>query len=157
MKIKVNNGFTIVELLIGIIAAAILALTAGTMLINGYKGWVRSLALADMERDAAVAIHTLDLAVRGATNAVPGTTLILTMASNGVTRVFSATGASPNKKSLAYNGMTLVNGRLVSFASTVTGSVVGVTMVLAGIDQNGQDTGVTMGVTNLYIRMRNWQ
>lgn len=154
MNKQVKTGFTIVELLIGIIAAAILALTAGTMLMNGYRGWVRSLALADMERDAAVAIHTVDLAVRAATNAVGGSTLTLTLASNGVTRVFSTTGVSP-RKTLAYNGMTLVDGRLESFASTVTGNVVGVTMVLAAIDRNGQDAGVTMGVTNLYIRMRN--
>jgi prepilin-type N-terminal cleavage/methylation domain-containing protein len=154
MKMTGKDGFTIVELLIGIIAASILALMAGTMLMNAYKGWVRSLALADMERDAAVAIHTLDLAVRGATNAVGGATLTVSLPSNGITRVFSTTGVSP-RKSLAYNGMTLVNGRLGSFSATVTGSVVGVTMVVSAIDQNGQDTGVTMGVTNLCIRMRN--
>lgn len=151
-----NNGFTIVELLIGIVAAAILALTAGSVLINVYSGWVRSLAMADMERDAAVAIHKLDLAVRGATNAVGGTTLTVTLAADGISHVFSASGVSP-RKSLAYDGMTIVDGRLVSFATTVTGSVVGVTMVFSGIDQNGQDTGVTMGVTNLNIRMRNRQ
>lgn len=145
MKIEGQNGFSIVELMIGIVAAAILALTAGTMLANVYKGWARGLALADMERDAAVAIHTLDLAVRGASNAVwngAARTLTNYMPSS-VTRVFVASGGS-----LSCNGQTLVDQRLEFFSAPVTGRDVWVSIVLT--NQN-----IRMGVTNMCIRMRN--
>lgn len=153
MKTKGQKGFTIIELTIGIVAAAILALTAGTMLVNTYKGWIRDLAVADMERDAAVAIHTLDLAVRGASNVVwNGSTL--TVYTNATGRVFSTSGVSP-RGNLIFNGMTLVDGRLVTFTNSVSAGMVKVTLTVAGIDRNNVDTGVRMGVTNMSIRMRN--
>jgi len=166
MKATVHSGFTIVELLIGIIAAAILALTMGVMLANTYQGWLRSQALADLERDAAVAIHTLDLAVRGAASTVPGEVgvdkLKVVLPSGGIVREFSVATTS-GRRSLVYNpdspggaGMVIVDRRLGSFVTSVTSGVVRVTMTLVGIDKNDRDTGVSMGVTNLCIRMRNW-
>lgn len=156
MSVRSQAGFTLVELMVASIAAALLALTVGVMLVNGYLGWVRGLALADMERDAAVAVHAIDLSVRGATNAnaAGGTTLTVYLPTNGGTRVFSASGSSP-RGNLEYNGVALVSNRLESFGATVTGRVVSVSMSLAGIDRNNGDTGVRMGVTNLCIRMRN--
>ncbi len=163
MKIRGQSGFTIVELLIGMIAALILALMAGVMLINTYRGWVRSLAAADMERDTAVALHALDLAVRGAVDTVlTGPNTLQVRMTNGMVRAFSAQWAgAPPRGSLYYYpvlggpGMTLVDKRLDSFGTTVTADVVRVTMTLRGIDQNNADTTVTMGVTNMCIRLRN--
>lgn len=163
MKTNSQSGFTIVELLIGMVAALILASMAGVMLINTYRGWVRSLAVADMERDAAVALHTLDLAVRGAADTVQtGPNTLQVLMTNGTVRAFSAQWAgSPPRGSLYYYpvlgqpGMTLVDKRLGSFTTTVTSDVVRVTMTLTGIDQNNGDTGVMMGVTNMSIRLRN--
>ena len=153
MKSNSQTGFTVVELMIGILSASILALAVGIILANAYRGWVRGLAVADMERDASVAIHTLDLAVRGATNVVGGVTLTV-YDTNGISRVFSTTGVAP-RGSLLYSGMTLVNGRLVSFTNSVSAGMVSVTLTLSGIDQNNQDTGVRMGVTNMCIQARN--
>jgi prepilin-type N-terminal cleavage/methylation domain-containing protein len=164
MKTRIQSGFTIVELLIGMIAAAVLALTAGTMLVTSYRGWIRSLALADMERDAAVAIHTLDLAVRGADDVVlTGANTLRVRLANGTVRSFSAQWSGvPSRGSLVYYRdlaagapMILVENRLVGFASSFTSGVVRVTMTLEGIDRNNQATGVTMGVTNMSIHTRN--
>lgn len=164
MKTIRPTGFTLVELLIGMIAASILAFTAGTMLMTAYRGWVRSLALADMERDASVAIHTLDLAVRGADAVLLAEPNALRVrGTDGAVRSFSAQwSGTPSRGSLVYyrdlaagDPMILVENRLVSFGSTFTSGVVRVSMSLSGIDRNNQDTGVTMGVTNMGIRMRN--
>jgi len=169
MKTKEQTGFTIVEVLIGMIAAAVLALAAGTMLASTYRGWFRSLAVADMERDAALAIHTLDLAVRFASNTVSGGVgvdiLKVAIPSNGIVRAFSTTGVSPRKSLWYYRNwnnepaskMAVVTNRLDSFHTTVTAGVVRVTMTLSGIDQNNEDTGVRMGITNMCIRMRNFK
>lgn len=143
MKTNRQKGFSLVELMIGIVAAGILALTAGTLLASVYKGWARSMALADLERDAAVAIHTLDLAVRGATNAAwDGATLTVYWPTNAP-KIFSTSGGS-----LSYSGMTLVDQKLESFSAPVTGRVVWVTMALT-------NENVRMGITNMCIRMRN--
>lgn len=154
MKKNSQKGFSLVELMIGIVAASVLALTAGALLGSIYKGWARSVAMADMERDAAVALHSLDLAVRGATNVVwSGSTLTAYWPTN-TTKVFTASGVSP-RASLLCNGLTNVNGRLVTFTNSVISGLVRVTLVLAGIDNQNQDTGIRMGVTNMCIRMRN--
>lgn len=156
MKTSRQSGFTLVELMVGLIAASILAVTAGLMLAQAYQGWIRAMAVADMERDAAVALHTLDVAVRGASNAVPnasGSTLTVDIPPYP-SRVFSSSGTSP-RGSLSYNGMTLVNGRLVTFTNSVANGGITITMTLAGIDRNNRDTEVRMGVTNLFIKMRN--
>ena len=169
MKAIGQKGFTIVELLIGIIAASILALTAGTMLANVYKGWVRSVALADMEREAAVAIHAIDLAVRGASNAVPNEVgqdkLKIVIPSNGIVRAFTVRIRSTpegERRDLLYNsngssgGFAVITNRLDYFyASPPTAKVVRVTMTLKGINNNNVDTEVRMGVTNMCILMRN--
>ena len=160
-----QKGFTIVELLIGVASASILALTAGAILVNAYQGWVRSLAMADMERDAAVAVHVIALAVRGASNAVPGEVgtdkLKVVIPPNSIVRAFSVQ-TSGGQRSLVYNpnwpngaSMVLVNGRLGTFQASVTAGVVRVTISLSGIDQNSVDTGVTMVVSNMTICMRN--
>lgn len=159
-----QRGFTLVELVIGIAAASLLALTVGMMLAAAYRGWVRSLAVADLERDMSVAVHTLDMAVRGAEDAVDFgvNKLQVRMPSNGVVRAFSAEwSGSPARGSLYYypdyaSGVRwpVVDKRLVSFITSTAG-VIRVTMTLTAIDDNNQETLVTMGVTNMSIYMRN--
>lgn len=50
-------AFTSVELLVAIVAAGVLILTAGTMLFYGYRAWDDHLFLATVGRDAT---HVLD-------------------------------------------------------------------------------------------------
>lgn len=164
MKTLAKNGFTFVELLIGMIAAAILALVAGTLLTNSYQGWQRSQAAADMERDAALAIHTLELAIRGASNAVPGEVGIdrlKVMDPDGVIRAFSVQ-TSGGRRSLYYNPndpggepMVLVDRRLGTFVAATTANLVRVSLTLVALDQNNQEIGLGMGFSNVWIRMRN--
>jgi len=51
--------FTLVELLIGSVAAAILVLTAGVMLVSVHNVWRRAQDQAHMQEDAATAVATL--------------------------------------------------------------------------------------------------
>jgi len=159
-----RTGFTIVELLIGITAAAILALAAGVLLMNTYQGWASASSAVELERDAAVAIHTLELAVRGASNTVTGEVGVDRLKvrnPDGVIRAFSVQ-TSNGRRSLLYNpadpggaSMILVDKRLGTFVSASTGNMVCVSLALTGIDQNNQDIGLVMEFSNVWIRMRN--
>lgn len=164
MKTDASKGFTLVELLIGMIAAAILALVAGVLMTNSCRGWQRNQASAGMERDAALAIHVLELAVRGASNAVAGEFGIDKLKvrnPDGVVRSFSVQ-TSGGLRSLYYNpndpsgeAMVLVDKRLGTFDSAITANLVRVSLTLLAIDQNNQATGMEMGCSNVWIQMRN--
>ena len=158
MKSEGTAGFTLVELLIGVVAAAVLALTAGLMLVNTYQGWARGQGVVELERDAALAIQTLAVATRGAcyTNTTPVTgtdTLVVTVPGNTV-RTFSVQG-----RSLIYshNGgsMIVVSNRLAAtkgFVSSYDSAARTITVTLALYDQV---TGLGMTVSNMNFRVRN--
>lgn len=66
---KQNTGFSLVELLVASLAAAILALTAGTMLYHAYDAWDDNHAAVNLHRDGQNAIDLLSRAIRVATSA----------------------------------------------------------------------------------------
>jgi len=159
MKARCQQGFTVIELMVGTIAAAVLALTIGSILAYVYKGWIRNMALAEMERDAAVAVHSLDVAVRGSSSVVVAGVDILQV-SNTTLRVFTVHNRSTPegpRRDLIYNGIAVVTNQLGSFVTSNNADSVWVTMSLNGIDKFNKDTGVRMGVTNRCILMRNLQ
>ena len=61
-----KHGFTIVELVAGVTAAAVLAITFGVVLVYGYRGWKNLHAMAEMERDATLTMRTISRVLRGA-------------------------------------------------------------------------------------------
>ena len=69
MKACGNNGFTLVELMAGLLSAAVLALVFSAVLVYGYKGWFRLQTEAAMQSDADVAMRTMDRIGRAASNA----------------------------------------------------------------------------------------
>jgi type II secretory pathway pseudopilin PulG len=119
MKIQANSGFTLVELMAGMVSAAVLALVFSAVLIFGYKGWTRLKAEAAMQGDADVAMRTMDRMVRVASNvtwSTPTLTLVLT---NGVQQTFYK---SASNLVWAASGMTtlLVSNRVGTFVCVVT-------------------------------------
>lgn len=63
-----RQGFTLAELIVGILAAAILALTATVVLVSTFKGWLNVNRAVDMQRDAYIAMDTLTRAVHRGTS-----------------------------------------------------------------------------------------
>ena len=127
MIITNKGGFTLVELMVGTVSAAVLALVFSAVLIFGYKGWTRLKAEADMQADADVAMRTMDRIARGASNAtwIAGTsTLVVT---NTSVHTFSKPSGGSN---LLWNSSTLIANRVGSFSCVVTGSIVAVTLGL---------------------------
>lgn len=61
-----SEGLTLIELLAGLAAASILAITAGVMLLYVFKTWRQNLDRVYDQQDGTVAIYTIERNVRGA-------------------------------------------------------------------------------------------
>ena len=114
-------AFTLVELMIAMFSAAVLALTAGVLLYYAYVGWSRNLQTVDMQRDATVAMTRLSRLIREA--AAVNTTLSgsrLTIAHPGG----ATASVYQNGASLVYDPDTAQSGNeQVLVGSHVTGFV----------------------------------
>ena len=65
MSTRSQFGFSVVEVMVGIMAASILSITIGLMLFYSYQGWRRMQEAAEMQRDASLAMSTMASAIRG--------------------------------------------------------------------------------------------
>jgi Tfp pilus assembly protein PilW len=79
MRGRRRAGFSLVELIAGILAAAVLALTAGSMLWYGYLGWRRTGEAVALQRDSRVAMDVLTRALRTGTNMTFTTGMVFTV------------------------------------------------------------------------------
>jgi len=131
-----RRGFTLAELLVAMLASAILALTAGAMLWYGTLGWRRTREAVDLQRDMAATLDVMTRSVRAGTNLVFATGAVFTVrfADRPTARVYA------NGNDLVYrpnvsdagNEMTLADGTLRRFAVTVVSNGATVVVVLAG-------------------------
>lgn len=63
---KKAAGFTIVELMVGILSLAIISLAVGAMLIFAWQGWVRENQSVRMQRNAMIAMRIIEKGIRNA-------------------------------------------------------------------------------------------
>lgn len=63
---KKSDGFTIIELMVSMIAFSILALAVGSMLYYGWLGWRRNTDYVAMQRDAMIAMRVVEHRIRNA-------------------------------------------------------------------------------------------
>ena len=63
---KKSSGFTIIELMVSMIAFSILALAVGSMLFYGWLGWRRNTESVALQRDAMVAMRVVEHRIRNA-------------------------------------------------------------------------------------------
>lgn len=67
MKIDEHNrksGFSLVELMMAMLATAILSLVVGLMLFYGWMAWHQNVASVQMQRDATLAMRTIAKEIR---------------------------------------------------------------------------------------------
>ena len=65
MKIRTpQEGFTVVELMVGLLATTILSLTVGTMLVFGWRSWSHYTEWVGMQRDATIAMRSISREIR---------------------------------------------------------------------------------------------
>ncbi len=149
-----NKGFTLVELMVGMVAAAILALMFGAMLFYGYTGWVRLQAMAEMERSGALAMHTMSRVFRGATATkiknVSGSSVIVSNVNSIASQSFYRSGETLKYGINGVDRMNLVETGLTAFVCLpVSNNEVRVMLSLRVPAVN-----MTMSLTNI-ITLRN--
>lgn len=120
MNTRRHNGFTLVELMVGMLAASVLAITIGSMLFYAYMGWRATRAVSEMERDGSLAMHTMSRVIRGAAlrdikfKSFPYDKVVISNVNNSVEQSFYSSGSS-----LIYtnrpDGMTLVQDLVTGF------------------------------------------
>ena len=59
-----KQGFTLVELMVSMIAFTLLALIAGTILVFAWNGWRDSMETMGMQRDAMIAMRIMEKEIR---------------------------------------------------------------------------------------------
>ena len=155
-KADAAGGFTLVELLMASVAAAVLVVTMGIMLVYGFTTWHRNTRSIDMHRDATLAMRTLDRALRQATAlGVDLSQPDRIVVSNQVAPVLHS--FYQQGKDLVYNPnlnnggipVTLVQGRVTPSGFTHSNMAQGVTIRLQL--QEGTETLVMNGS----VRFRN--
>ena len=139
-------GFTLTELSIASAAAAVLALTVGSILHYGYQGWGKQVSAVEMQRDATFAMDMMERAVRSAASGdVSVSAGRVTVSRSGRPTVsFYQSG-----KDLVYDpdvsgaggDTVLIDGSLVSFACTLLTRGVRVRMSLRDA-AGGAETGI---------------
>jgi len=127
-----RKGFSIVELLVGMIAGAILALTAGTIIFYGYLAWRRNSDAVDLQRDGTAAMQMLSRRLREASasdvTVLPERiTIQTTNAPISFYRDNNDLEYDPDTGS-AGDEVTIIAGRVATFAPT--NLTVGVSIVL---------------------------
>ena len=63
---SIENGFSLVELMVGMLAAAIIALTAGAMLYYGFRSLGETSTAVELQRDGTLAMRSILTALREA-------------------------------------------------------------------------------------------
>lgn len=61
---KKEKGFTIVELMVGIIITSVLVLTIGSMLFYTYVSWFKNCDAVELQRDATIAMDMIARSIR---------------------------------------------------------------------------------------------
>lgn len=79
MKTKQQKGFTLIELMIAVMAGVVLILAAGMVLTVGHTFWNKSWEEANLQRSASYAILIMGHSIRAATSAQvePGGTALI--------------------------------------------------------------------------------
>jgi len=140
-----SNGFSLIELVVAMAAAAVLALTAGLMLVYAYKAWRQDRDGAAMQQDGSVALELISRAVRSGSNVVvqsgfPGD--LRATLTNRTMRIFADEQNLVYDPSLAVTGdeVVVIEGRLSAFAVTNTAGTVSVVLQMEAGDGFHRET-----------------
>ena len=138
MKRKGQKGFTIIELVIAIIAGIIVIVAAGMMLFYGQKSWNNTWKRVNLQRDASYAMQRMSRAVKAGTSArVEGNGVGLRIY-NDIEGVWRRFFVQPAANSLMLKtaivgetiSETVLNGKVQDLQFNVTGTTVRIELKL---------------------------
>jgi len=147
-----NAGFTMAELMVALVAASVLAITAGMTLVYSHSCWRRNNAAMELQRDATLAMYRLSRAVRGA-SANDVTTPLAGQSAERLT--IQTTEFRVDGDHLLYDPDTgiggdevvIVDGRLKTFTVTNLATGTGMSITLELQNENGNEVTITNATT----------
>lgn len=145
MNTSNRSGYTLLELLLAIMAGAILGLTVGTALLTGFTTWHQSTQTLETHRDVSLAMEAFGKMIREA-----WWTDEVRISSNKVQVMRGSVQLAQMKRDvneLDFNGFPLIRDGLEKFEVTEVEPDKSYSIVLAVKDPGG--TG-TMEVRSLY-------
>ena len=133
MKTKGQKGFTLIEVMIAIVASVILLLAAGTALVSGHTFWNKAWEKVNLQRDASYAMLKISHSIKEGMSAE--------LESDGkAVKIYRETDwirffleeASNNLKCQIEGGepQTVVNGKVEDVTFTLQGSLLGIDLKL---------------------------
>lgn len=133
-----SSGFSLVELLIALTAATVLALTMSTMMWSASLSWKRTGRSVELQRDMRASMDVITRMARSATNLLFTTGMVYTaqFSDRSPMSVFVATNRlyyDPNT-AIAGNEVKLTAGQVSQFAILFTSKTAIVTLSLRNSD-----------------------
>ena len=125
MKTKSQNGFTLIELVIGAAAAAIVILVAGMVIVTGQKSWNETWGAVNLQRDAAYAMLLMTRSIQAAASAeTSGDSRILYIPSQSDPNITFTYAADTNNLQCSVGGLTqnIISGKVSNLQFIVTPS-----------------------------------
>ena len=133
-----QGGFSLVELLVALTAASILALTMGAMMWSATLSWKRTGQSLELQRDMRASMDVITRMTRSATNLLFSTGMVFTaqFSDRSPVSVYVATSRlfyDPNT-TVANNEVRLTTSQVGQFAIQFTGRTAIVTLRLQNSD-----------------------
>ena len=151
MRDKNRKGFTLIELMLTIVAASIVILTVALILLLAFQSWRTNNAYADLRRDSSLATYMMARDIREASYdaLTDGTTLTLPSgAVIGETTTYTQSGDTLTVDE-GSGAMTLIHEYVQNFNSTKQNNGVLLSLELA-------NTNFSIVITNeVFINARN--
>jgi type II secretory pathway pseudopilin PulG len=136
-RLESKNGFTVIELIVGMIAASMLAVIMSVVLFYGYTAWNRNSSFLELQRDATLAMQTLSKSLRQATATgvdltQPGQIVVSNLNTTTLTSFYQQGGNLICNPAVNNGGVpfSLVRGWVIPSGFTCSNIAQGVTMRL---------------------------
>lgn len=114
-------GFTLVELLVSVLAAGIMSLTIGAVLYGSWRSWADGKDAVQMQRDSTIVFRAIAQEVRS--SSIDAVTAGASLTCPGGT--FSRSGSA-----LMFNDVRLADDYVTDFSSTINTNTESVTVTL---------------------------
>ena len=138
-----HNGFTVIELMVSMVAFSVLAIAVGSMLYYGWLGWRRNTDSVAFQRDAMVAMRVVEHRIRNA-SLKPLSPLAVSWSPSQLT---FASDDNYSSSDLAFDGgVVLVPGSFSVQSNSVGGIAVGFAL------RNASDTDENSYEMTIYPR-----
>ena len=129
------------------LAAAVLAVSMGAMIVYAYAGWTKMQATANLERDGSLAMQTMSAAIRGGASDqwfAASSSNVVYDTNNAVMWSFFKSGSRLVSVSVGSGSMDLVRTGVTAFVCTPAGN-----RVTVALNLSAPAAGVTMNMTNI--------